>query len=189
MGQADDDRSPTHSRDDYRTFNQVRKDLREELIRLMTAENKATEEKVKGVTADAAEAKKIALSARKISMQPHSCSQVATLAELRESVGSWAKWWRVSMVTLFTAIIVFGATIGGWWYSHMAVKAEVKTLNVEVVKVKTEVQATNTNFNDFRVSFERKEQASKQVQQQQVKDIAEAVGQAVQKELKNSRRR
>ena len=189
MAQADDNKSPTQSRDDYRTFTQLRQDLRDELIRLMTAENKATAEKVKGVTADAAEAKKIALSARKISMQPHSCSQVATLAELRESVGSWAKWWRGIMVTLIAAIIVFGATIGGWWYSHMGVKAEVKTLNVEVVKVQTEVKATNASFEDFRVSFEKKERVSKQEQQQQVQDIAKAVGQAVQKELKNSRRR
>jgi outer membrane murein-binding lipoprotein Lpp len=166
-----------------------REDLRRELVTLMKAENKVLDTRLLSVEGDAQEAKKIALSARKKAMEQHTCTELDTLAELKESVGAWAKWWRGIMITLIAAIVVVGTTAGGWWYSHTEVKAEVDTLGTRVGELNTKVDASQTSLDQFRTSFEVTEQKQKQAQEKQVKDIAEAVGKAVKKELRDSRRR
>jgi hypothetical protein len=163
--------------------------LREEMLRLMKAEFKATNNQIKAVTDDVKEAKTIAISARDKSMKPHDCAQVETITEMKALVASWASWWRGAMVTIFAAIIVFGGAIAGWWYSHSTVKTEVTMLSLEVVEIKEAVESTNRNFGTFRASFETQQQQVKKDNRKQVQDIAAAVGQAVKTELKNSRRR
>lgn len=147
-------------------------------IAWVNAKLEAVNNSIRAVEKHSVDTKEIALKAhrkadeaQKTADTPHVCLKEDVLRSLREEVGSWSKWWRGTMITVISAIVLGITVMAGWLYSHRLQGEKIESLDKSMNEVKEEVQDLGESQKQIKNTLDRGQRQNTQKEEERLQQM------------------
>lgn len=120
--------------------------------------------------------KNLAIRAKERAGMPHECNQKDSILRINSTVEGWSKWWRGIMLSFLGVIITVG---GSGMYQYLTLSTAVETTRTTIVKLDETVNDIEESQKALKESVELRRISDDQRAVSQIKDIKQAVVQAI----------